>query len=40
LLFENEDRCFVVHRMANSRIYEGKPEQLFDLPTQVLPILN
>jgi hypothetical protein len=29
-----------VHRMANSRIYEGKPEQLFDLPTQVLPILN
>jgi len=34
LLYESDDRCFVVHRMNNSRVYEGKGEQLFDLPIE------
>ncbi|VDK60548.1 unnamed protein product [Anisakis simplex] len=31
LIFESEDRCYVVHRMTNSRIYEGRPEVTFGL---------
>ncbi|VDN06892.1 unnamed protein product [Thelazia callipaeda] len=26
LIYESEERCFIVHRMANSRVYEGRPE--------------
>lgn len=37
LIYESEERCFVVHRMANSRIYEGRPEVLFDLDVEVRP---
>ncbi|VDM26270.1 unnamed protein product [Toxocara canis] len=35
LIFETEERCFVVHRMANSRIYEGRPEVTFDLEVEL-----
>lgn len=35
LIFETEEHCFVVHRMANSRIYEGRPEVTFDLDIEV-----
>lgn len=35
LLFESEDSCYIAHRMANSRLYEGLPEQTFELPIQV-----
>ncbi|VDK54410.1 unnamed protein product [Gongylonema pulchrum] len=31
LIFESEERCFIVHRMANSRIYEERSEVTFDL---------
>uniref|UniRef100_F1L3U9 Bifunctional lysine-specific demethylase and histidyl-hydroxylase n=1 Tax=Ascaris suum TaxID=6253 RepID=F1L3U9_ASCSU len=35
LIFETEEHCFVVHRMANSRIYEGRPEVTFDLDIEL-----
>uniref|UniRef100_A0A915Q011 Bifunctional lysine-specific demethylase and histidyl-hydroxylase n=1 Tax=Setaria digitata TaxID=48799 RepID=A0A915Q011_9BILA len=31
LIYESEERCFIVHRIANSRVYEGRPEVLFDV---------
>ncbi|VDK85470.1 unnamed protein product [Litomosoides sigmodontis] len=35
LIYESEERCFIVHRMANSRVYEGRPEALFDLDVEL-----
>ncbi|VDN83547.1 unnamed protein product [Brugia pahangi] len=35
LIYESEERCFIVHRMANSRVYEGRPEVLFDLDVEL-----
>ncbi|VDK80195.1 unnamed protein product [Cylicostephanus goldi] len=40
LIFESEDSCYVVHRMANSRIYEGLPEQNFELPVEYVSGYN
>ncbi|KAJ1349918.1 hypothetical protein KIN20_005595 [Parelaphostrongylus tenuis] len=40
LIFENEDDCYIVHRMANSRVYEGRPEQNFELPTEFVSGFN
>lgn len=34
LLFEDEDRAFIVHRMNNSRRFEERPESLFDFPIE------
>uniref|UniRef100_A0A1I7XM49 Bifunctional lysine-specific demethylase and histidyl-hydroxylase n=1 Tax=Heterorhabditis bacteriophora TaxID=37862 RepID=A0A1I7XM49_HETBA len=36
LVFATEDECFIVHRMSNSRLYGGRPEQQFELPTQLI----
>ncbi|KAM3718117.1 Bifunctional lysine-specific demethylase and histidyl-hydroxylase NO66 [Dirofilaria immitis] len=35
LIYESEEHCFIVHRMANSRVYEGRPEVLFDLDVKL-----
>ncbi|VDO28304.1 unnamed protein product [Onchocerca flexuosa] len=35
LIYESEERCFIVHRMANSRVYEGRPEVLFDMDVKL-----
>uniref|UniRef100_A0A914X7S5 Bifunctional lysine-specific demethylase and histidyl-hydroxylase n=1 Tax=Plectus sambesii TaxID=2011161 RepID=A0A914X7S5_9BILA len=35
LMMESEDRSFIVHRMQNSRVYEGKEEQIIDLPVDL-----
>lgn len=40
LLFESEDSCYIAHRMANSRLYEGLPEQTFELPIQYVSGFN
>lgn len=35
LFFESEESAFIGHRMANSRIYEGRPEAQIDFPLEV-----
>ncbi|ETN77347.1 hypothetical protein NECAME_11131 [Necator americanus] len=40
LIFESDDDCYVVHRMANSRLYEGLPEQNFELPAEFVSGFN
>ncbi|EPB68707.1 cupin family protein [Ancylostoma ceylanicum] len=35
LIFESDESCYIVHRMANSRLYEGRPEQNFEIPLEV-----
>lgn len=35
LIFETERKSFIVHRMANSRVYEGRPEVLFSLDVKL-----
>ncbi|WKY14004.1 hypothetical protein Q1695_004663 [Nippostrongylus brasiliensis] len=40
LLFENEDSCYISHRMANSRLYEGLPEQTFEFPSDFITGFN
>ncbi|PIO60470.1 cupin family protein [Teladorsagia circumcincta] len=40
LLFESEDSCYIAHRMANSRLYEGLPEQTFELPIEFVSGFN
>nr|CDJ93150.1 Cupin 4 domain containing protein [Haemonchus contortus] len=40
LLFESEDSCYIAHRMANSRLYEGLPEQTFELPVEFVSGFN
>ncbi|EFO28064.1 hypothetical protein LOAG_00418 [Loa loa] len=35
LIYESEERCFIVHRMANSRVYEERAETLFDLDVEL-----
>uniref|UniRef100_A0A8R1TVM9 Bifunctional lysine-specific demethylase and histidyl-hydroxylase n=1 Tax=Onchocerca volvulus TaxID=6282 RepID=A0A8R1TVM9_ONCVO len=35
LIYESEERCFIVHRMANSRVHEGRPEVLFDIDVKL-----
>ncbi|KAK5975937.1 Bifunctional lysine-specific demethylase and histidyl-hydroxylase NO66 [Trichostrongylus colubriformis] len=40
LLFESPESCYVAHRMANSRLYEGLPEQTFDLPVEFVSGFN
>ncbi|CAG9535774.1 unnamed protein product [Cercopithifilaria johnstoni] len=35
LIYESEECCFIIHRMANSRVYEGRPEVLFDLDVEL-----
>uniref|UniRef100_A0A914CY78 Bifunctional lysine-specific demethylase and histidyl-hydroxylase n=1 Tax=Acrobeloides nanus TaxID=290746 RepID=A0A914CY78_9BILA len=34
LIFETEDSYFLAHRMANSRVYEGRPEQTIPIPAE------
>uniref|UniRef100_A0A0K0DBN2 Bifunctional lysine-specific demethylase and histidyl-hydroxylase n=1 Tax=Angiostrongylus cantonensis TaxID=6313 RepID=A0A0K0DBN2_ANGCA len=40
LVFENENDCCIVHRMANSRVYEGRPQQSFSLPNEFIDGFN
>ncbi|VDM53589.1 unnamed protein product [Angiostrongylus costaricensis] len=40
LIFENENACYIVHRMANSRVYEGRPQQYFSLPNEFIDGFN
>lgn len=35
LLFDSEGSAFLIHRMANSMQYEGYPEVIVDVPTEV-----
>ncbi|KJH50327.1 cupin family protein [Dictyocaulus viviparus] len=36
LIFENDKDCYVVHRMANSRLYEERPEKNFQLSEELV----
>ncbi|KIH58791.1 cupin family protein [Ancylostoma duodenale] len=40
LIFESDDSCYIVHRMANSRLYEGRPEQNFEIPLEFVSGFN
>ncbi|KAK0408662.1 hypothetical protein QR680_004083 [Steinernema hermaphroditum] len=36
LIFESADKAFIAHRMNNSRLYEGKPEQVIDIGPEMV----
>ncbi|TKR70129.1 hypothetical protein L596_022189 [Steinernema carpocapsae] len=36
LIFESADNAFIAHRMNNSRLYEGKPEQVIDISPEMI----
>ncbi|KAI6190333.1 Bifunctional lysine-specific demethylase and histidyl-hydroxylase [Aphelenchoides bicaudatus] len=36
LLFESESKAFLVHRVENSLIYEGRPEVIVDVPSKLI----
>ncbi|PAV77681.1 hypothetical protein WR25_23519 isoform E [Diploscapter pachys] len=35
LIYENEDTAFIIHRLSNSRIYEGRPETIVEFNIKV-----
>ena len=35
LLFDTENSAFLIHRMANSMLYEGNPEVTINVPKEV-----
>ncbi|CAI4223980.1 unnamed protein product [Auanema sp. JU1783] len=40
LLFESEDSYYIVTRMQNSRLYEGRPEVTIDIPAKFADAFN
>lgn len=36
LVYASEDNAFIVHRMENSRVYEGRPEVTLEFPLEVI----
>ncbi|CAD5223404.1 unnamed protein product [Bursaphelenchus okinawaensis] len=40
LMFQDEDVAFLVHRMHNSMVYEGRPETVVDVPEGFAPLIE
>ncbi|CAI2303209.1 unnamed protein product [Caenorhabditis sp. 36 PRJEB53466] len=40
LLMESEDSCFISHRMNNSRLFEGRPEQIVEFPASGIDVFR